>query len=154
MRNPKIKCCKLAAQCSVPASSLSGASLRGILCSTPNSEISPQPLCVMSPQPLLTADIQFQSPLKVKIYAFYPSHAVFMTIPEASFLSLDWSDLMDTGIQCLDLVSKCGPTSGFHSSLGSYFLYRDVIAATKTDLQSHSIQTEVQVLVVLAVVVQ
>ena len=41
---------------------------------------------------------------------------------------------MDTAIQCLDLVSKCGPTSGFRSSLGSYFLYRDVIAATKTDL--------------------
>ena len=39
-----------------------------------------------------------------------------------------------------DLVSKCGRTSGFHSSLRSYFLYRDVIAATKTDLQSHSIQ--------------
>ena len=46
-----------------------------------------------------------------------------------------------TAIQSQDLVSKCGPTSGFHSSLGSYFLYRDVIAATKTDLQSHSIQT-------------
>ena len=60
---------------------------------------------------------------------------------------------MDTGIQCLDLVSKCGPTSGFHSSLGSYFLYRDVIAATKTDLQSHSIQTEVLVVEVLAVLV-
>ena len=57
---------------------------------------------------------------------------------------------MDTAIQCLDLVSKCGPTSGFHSSLGSYFLYRDVIAATKTELQSHSIQP----VVVLVVVVQ
>ena len=62
---------------------------------------------------------------------------------------------MDTGIQCLDLVSKCGPTSGFHSSLGSYFLYRDVIAATKTDLQSHSIQTVLVLeVVVLAEVVQ
>ena len=43
-----------------------------------------------------------------------------------------------------DLVSKCGRTSGFHSSLRSYFLYRDVIAATKTDLQSHSIQAPVE----------
>ena len=46
--------------------------------------------------------------------------------------------------QCQDLVSKCGRTSGFHSSLRSYFLYRDVIAATKTDLQSHSIQAPVE----------
>ena len=120
-----------------PVRSLSGLRLRGILC--PNSKFGGFPLCVMSPPPLLT-DIQYRSPLKVKIYTF------------CSILLLFWAlfSLKENlvrfygcpGIQCLDLVSKCGPTSGFHSSLGSYFLYRDVITATKTDLQSHSIQTE------------
>ena len=61
---------------------------------------------------------------------------------------------MDTAIQCPDLVSKCGPTSGFRSSLGSYFLYRDVIAATKTDLQSHSIQAAPTIQPAVLLVVQ
>ena len=47
----------------------------------------PPTLCVMSPQPLLAADIQYQSRLKVKIYAFYPFHAVLWQFQGASWFS-------------------------------------------------------------------
>ena len=124
-----------------PARSLSGLRLRGILCRNSKFGAFPSVSCHLAP---LLTDIQYRSPLKVKIYTLCSVSCGFLLLFRALF-SLKENLVrfyVCPAIQCLDLVSKCGPSSGFRSSLGSYFLYRDIIAATKTELQSHSIQTE------------
>ena len=129
-----------------PASSLSEPSLRGILCS--NSKFGDFPLCVMSPRHTSLRYNTTATP-KSQNLRFWPVSCGFYDNSRGLIISISklcfHFNLVRfngyTAIRCPDLVSKCGPSSGFHSSLGSYFLYRDVITATKTDLQSHSIQT-------------